>query len=103
MPSIPPFLNSVIKTSELFPSLLLALFEGWLFPVGAGIIITSNILVCITFGGLNCEILCLNAILVNAEKRNEIRKVNRVYESFQLIIDRLTCVFTVSFLIQELA
>jgi hypothetical protein len=76
--------------------------EAYVFPVAFGIVAASNILVCIAFGGLVTGIRQLNLILKDKNESQRSMEVNKVYESFQIVIDRLTSVFSVSLLFQEL-
>jgi len=80
----------------------MALYEAYIFPVAFGIICTGNILICITFGSLTTGTRSLSAVLMAGSENAKNLAANRAYACYEMITGRLSGVFSVSFLFQEL-
>jgi len=102
VPTLPPFLGSIVRQENMVLELSMALYETYIFPVAMGIVFTGNILICITFGSVTTGTRSLSSVLLAESENAKHLAANRTYACYQLIIDRLTSVFSVSFLFQEL-
>jgi len=103
VPTLSPLLNSIIRTQNMALELIMDIVEAYVFVVGIGFVLTGNIAVCITFGSVTNGIQSLNGILKNECSNTKYLAANRAYVCYQVITDRLTSVFSVSLLFQELS
>ena len=77
----------------------------YLYPVGTGVVAVSSTLICITFKSLSNSVETLHETLKTGTgiSGTQAKYINLIYLSFQLIIERLSYIFSTSLLFQELA
>jgi len=100
-PTFPIFSNSIIRANSVWLKLTLVITDAYIFPVSLAIISTANLITCMTFGSMKIGVQSLKAAFKTESDCEKHLAVNRAYTCYQVIIDSLTSVFSVSFLFQE--
>jgi len=101
LPTLPAFWNSLARTQNSWLEWTLALYETYIFPVAITCVLTANLITYITFGSITTGIRYLNEVLKTESDNVKYLAANRAYNCYQIIIDRLTTVFSASILFQE--
>jgi len=101
-PTIPPLWNSLIRTHNSGLVWTLALHDTYTCLVLLETIAIVNLITWITFGSLTTTgMQFLSSIFKTESNVEKYLAANRAYTTYQVIIDRLTSIFSVSILFQE--
>jgi len=101
-PKLPMFISALYEEWSLL-RVVLCIYETYLYPVAMGTILTSNVLLFITYRSVAGCIAALSEELKQNDARNfvSIESVARKYFYLQILVGRLNSVFSASLMFLE--